>query len=1043
MKHYYLFKRCLLLAGMLLSFTGVFAQERTVSGKVTSFEDGAALPGVNVLLKGTTIGTITDIDGNYALSVPNDAAVLVFSFIGYTKEEVPVDNRNTIDIQLVADITQLNEVVVTALGIERERQSLGYSVQEIEGATIAEAKEPNVANALTGKVAGLQVVRSSNGPAGSSKIVLRGYRSLTGDNQPLIVVDGVPIANFTGRENNDYWNPSLDMGNGLGDINPEDIKSISVLKGPSAAALYGSRAGNGVILITTKTGRKQEGLGITVTSSLGIETLFTQPEMQDVFGQGTNGIYDERSNFSWGPRADGQQVTNWNGETVPLSIYDNVDNYFDQGVRASNSISFSQQFDRTSVYTSFTRLDDKGIIPGADLSRTSLLARTVSSFGRDDRWTVDTKVQYTNSKAENRPLTGMNANNSFFTIFMLPRSMDIRKFDPPVDEFGKMIWYGGGNQINPYWSTDYNLNQDVRDRFIMNGSVKYAFTDWLSAEVKAGGDIYTTNLESKIYGGSPQTATGRFSTGKESFSETNYSAMITAGKDYLFGNLGGSIMLGGNLMSQEFSTLTGNSGELEVPNLFSLNNGLASPTISESLEERKINSVYGSMQISWDGYLYLDATFRNDWSSTLSKENRSFFYPSLSLSYVVTDMLSKMDMNLPSWISYGKLRASYAAVGNSLPPYQLYNTYSIGKDPVGHTTASRRSVLYDANVRSELIKAYEAGAEVRFFNNRIGIDAVWYKSNATRQLIDLPMDPLSGYTSRKINAGDIQNTGIELMADAAILSNSNGVNWHLTVNYSTNNNTIEELADSVETYSLGGYDDLQVLALVGGNYGEIYGTRFMRVDDPSSPYHGQKIVDATGLPQRDPEIVKLGSQQASALLGFTNSFEYKGIGLSFLVDARFGGKIFSGTNAEMQQNGTAAATVVNGAREDIVVDGVVFDPESGTYSENTTAISPEDYWTAVAGVGNLGISEANLYDASNVRLRNVQLSYSFPGKMLDRTPFQRIKVGVSCNNVWLISSHLNGVDPESVYATGTNAVGFENASPPTTRTFLFNLSLGF
>jgi hypothetical protein len=518
--------------------------------------------------------------------------------------------------------------------------------------------------------------------------------------------------------------------------------------------------------------------------------------------------------------------------------------------------------------------------------------------------------------------------------------------------------------------------------------------------------------------------------------------LITARRDNLFGKFGGAATLGGNLMAQKFSSIGANSGELVVPNLFSLNNGVSSPTVSEGFTERRINSIYGSVQFNYDGYLFIDATFRNDWSSTLSKTNRSFFYPSVSLSYVYTDMFNKMGTNLPAWLTYGKLRASYARVGNDLPPYQLYNTYGIGKDPNGNTTASRNSVLLDLNVQSELIRSLEIGTELRVLKNRIGLDFSWYKSNATHQLIDLPMDPQSGYSAKKINAGDIQNTGIEIMLDGRILNNPSSLNWNIAVNYSTNENTVEDLSEGVTKYSLGGFDDVAVLAVVGEKYGEIYGTRFNRVKDATSPYYGQIILNAQGLPTRDPEIVRLGNQQATGLLGVTNSFEYKGLGLSFQVDARFGGEIFSATHVAMQANGTAAVTAPNGEREDFVVDGVISNG-SGGFTKSTIAVSPQLYWRAVATANNLGVTEANLYDASNVRLRNVQLSYELPRGFLSKTPIQKAKIGISCNNVWLIKSHVRGIDPESVYATNTNATGFENAGLPTTRTILFNLSLSF
>lgn len=1018
-------RKVLVILTMCLALTVSALAQVTVTGRVTG-EDGIGIPGASVLEKGTTNGTVTKLDGEYSLRVA-DNATLVFSFMGYTSQEVSVQGRTSINVTLRVSMLAVDEVVVTALGISRERKSLGFAMQEIKGDVLLEARESNLANALTGKVSGLQVVRSSSGPAGSSKIVLRGYSSLTGDNQPLIVVDGIPIDNFTGASNNDYWNPSTDMGNGLGDINPEDIESMSVLKGASAAALYGSRAGNGVILITTKSGRKRDGLGITVSSSVGVESIFTNPNMQNLFGQGSNGVFDDRSNSSWGPERE---------------TFDNVGNYFGRGRNLNNNISFQQQFDNTSVYTSFTRMNDESIIPGAKLDRTNLLARAVSNFGENKKWTVDTKIQYINSNATNRPLLGVNYSNTFYTMYLLPRSMDIRNYKSAVNDLGQMVWYGGSNQINPYWMSEYNLNQDSRDRFILHGSVKYKFNSWLNAEVRAGSDMYTTNTESKLYAGSPLSASGRYSMGKQTHFETNYSTLITASKDNLFGKVGGALTVGGNLMEQQSSGISGSAGELEVPNLFALNNGKSNPSVGESFVNKKINSVYGTMQVNYDGYLFLDGTFRNDWSSTLHSSNRSYFYPSVNLAWVVSDMISKTS-DLPSWFSFGKARASYAQVGNDLSPYQLYNTFWIGKDPLGNTTAGLGNTLFDSSVRSELIKSIEAGLEARFFNNRLGFDFAWYKSNATRQLINLPMDPMSGYSSKKINAGDIQNTGIELEVNGVVLPGlNNGLRWDVQFNYSFNRNTIEALADNVEQYQIGGFDDLRILAEVGGNYGEIYGTSFRRVIDEASPYFGQLLLDANGLPQWNTERVKLGNQQPTALMGITNTISYKGLSLSFLIDGRFGGEIFSGTNRAMQFAGTSNVTVVDGKRENMVVPGVI--TEGSNLVVNNKTVTPQQYWERVsAGSGNMGIVEANIYDATNIRLRTIQLSYDLPKKLLNNMPLTRAKVGVSANNVWLITSHLNGVDPESVFATGTNAVGFENAAPPTSRTFLFNVTLGF
>lgn len=1018
----------------------LYGQELNITGKVTSQDDGFGVPGVTVWIKSTTVGTTTDIDGNYSIRA-RQGQVLSFSFVGMVTQEITVGTSNVINVNLVSESFGLEEIVVTALGIKREKKSLGYALQDVQGSELAESRESNIGNALTGKVAGLQVVRSSNGPAGSSKIILRGQSSLTGDNQPLIVIDGQPLNNFTGRDNNDYWNPSLDMGSGIADLNPDDIESISVLKGASAAALYGSRAGNGVILITTKKGISKPGLGITFSTTFGTESALTHPKMQDKFGQGTSGVFDNMSNYSWGPEITGQTITNWNGKDEKLGAHDNVGNFFDRGTSQNHILSFQQEFDNSSVYTSFSRSDDKSIIPGAELIKTNLTTRAFSNFGNNKNWSIDAKVQYMRAEAKNRPLLGHNYQNPFYTMYLLPRSLNITDFESRTKEDGKMLWYGGSSQINPYWTAKYANNTDIRDRFLLYASLKHNFNDWLTGEINAGSDIYTTNSEGKRYAGSPIQPNGNFNMGKETFYENNFSTLFIARKDNIFSKVGGSASIGGNIMDQQFSSISSNSGELVVPNLFALNNGVNNPSVSEGFYQKRILSAYGTLQFNWDGYVFIDGTLRNDWSSTLSKDNRSFMYPSVSASWVITDMFEKLDKNMPAWLTFARVRASLAQVGNSLNPYELYNTYSIGNDPLGNTTATTGNILLDPNVKSELISSKELGADVRFFNNRFGLDFTWYKSNATNQLINLPMDPLSGYNFKKINAGDIQNKGFEFMANAKILENYNDFNWTVQFNYSRNKNTIEKLTDNVDVYTLGGFDNMKIVAEVGKDYGVIYGTSYLRLWSEDE-FNGQLLLDANGYPQVNNTPLAFGSQQPNAMMGITNSFFYKGIGLSFMIDGRFGGYIFSQTNQSMQFYGTAEITAPDGKRPDVIVDGVIKNAD-GTYSKNDKPITQEQYWRTIAGTGNLGITEANIYDATNVRLRYINLSYDLPRSLLANLPIQNVKIGAIMNNVWLIKSNLNGVDPESVYATGTNALGFENAAPPSNRTFLFNLSVSF
>ena len=1000
---------------------------------------GEPVIGASVVVKGKTgAGTVTDIDGNFTLKNVKKGETLRITSLGMTPVEV-VYNGSNVKVTLKDDSKALDEVVVTALGIKRERKSLGYAIQDVKGDAILNSHENNVANALTGKIAGVQITRSSNGPGGSSKIQLRGNNSVTGLNQPLIVVDGVPMDNFTGADNNDYWNPSADMGNGLSDINPEDIESMSVLKGASAAALYGSRAGNGVILITTKSGRQTKGLGITVTGTVSAESIFMKPDVQTTYGQGTQGVYNSTSGLSWGPRIEGQEYVRWDGQKVKMQSYDNLDNYYGTGTELQENVTLSQQYGKTSIYASMTNMNNKSMTPGAKLNRTNLMLRGVTSFGKNDAWTFDGKVQYIRNKANNRPVSGNNNNNSALGLFTFPTTLDIRDFENCIDENNEMIWWNkDGN--NPYWMSKYSLSDDSRDRFLMNASLKYKVLSWLTAEIKAGTDMYTLEATRRVYSGNSNVTT-LYEQNINHFYENNFSYLLTATKDNIFDKFGGTVTFGGNLMATKKTGMKGLASKLVIPNKFSLNNGENKADISETYTQKKINSLYGTVGINYDGWAFLDATFRNDWSSALSKENRSFFYPSVSASWLFGEMFNKIGKKMPSWFSFGKIRASYAEVGNDMDPYQLYNLYSTSPDSHGGITASSSNTLYNKNVKNELIKSYEVGVELKFLNNRLGLDFAWYKSNATNQLMNLPVNSLSGYNYKKINAGDIQNTGVELMAYATPIRTKD-FEWTINYNISHNNNTIKDLYDGVDRYQLGGYDNIRIYAIKGGKYGEIWGTKFLRVED--GQYKGQLLLTSDGLPQATSEMEKIGDQQATCNMGLTNSFSYKGWNLSFQIDARIGGEIFSGTNAMMQRSGTAAATAPGGKRVDDMVVAGVYKDASGNYVQNTNKVTTQQYWNAVAGTGNMGIGEANIYSASNIRLRNVSLGYNVPSSILAKTNFiQSLKAGFTVTNVFMIHSNMNGIDPESVFATSTNATGFEYAGIPTTRSFVFNVSIGF
>ncbi|MDR6458789.1 TonB-linked SusC/RagA family outer membrane protein [Chryseobacterium vietnamense] len=936
--------------------------------------------------------------------------------------------------------SKIDEVVVTAYGVKKEKKALGYSFQDVKGQTLVDAKENNVTNALVGKVAGLQVIKAGFGPGSSSKINLRGFNSFTGDNQPLIVVDGVPLSNNLGSKvkqngkdsNNDFWNPDLDMGNGLSDINPDDIESLSVLKGGAASALYGSRGGNGVILITTKTGKRRGGLGITYSTSLGFENIFMKPDLQHSFAQGSNGLPNLQggdNTTSWGPAFEGSNMT----------VHDNLKNFFKTGTTAQHTLSFQESIgEGSSLYTSANYLNSNSQIPNSKYERFNFMAKMNSNFGANKRWTTEVKAQYMSVKGTNRPSAGQGDANYYPRILLMPQNIDVRDYREGQMQNEVMSRWITSNGVNPYWTAYNALNADKKDRFLLNGYLKYQFNNWLSADVRLGTDFYSLNNDARVWTGSGRN--NSYSTGQQKFYENNYIISLNAKKDNIIGKWGGSLSVYGQMMESRDKALYFSTQNLILANVFSTSNtsDLASVTTTEVDMWKKINSVFAAAEINYDGYWFLNVTARNDWSSTLNINNRSYFYSSVSTSLVLTDMLKKLNGTTLNALTFAKLRAAYAVTGNSLPPQQLYNTYTASTDPSGHIVLTRNKILFNSNLHAEKLKSFEVGADMKFFD-RVSLDVSYFSNNATEQLIDLPINPLSGYEKKKINSGGLHNKGFEFVLNTDIFKKESFV-WNVNVNFSTLKSNIDKIDGIVSKYPLSGFDNVAFFAEVGKPYGAIYGTKFLRVEDTSSPHYGKLIVDQNGLPRATSDQYYLGDQTPRALFGFTNSFVYKNIGLSFLIDGRIGGKFFSATQAALQANGLAADTAPGGKRDNMILDAVV--EGNGGYTANTKEITQQDYWGAVTS-GNLGITEQNIYDATNIRLRNIQLTYNFPKSIFQKLALQSAKVAFTANNVWMIYSKAKGIDPESVFAINSNATGFENLAFPTSRSYLFTITLGF
>ena len=1012
----------LMLAFSLLSTT-VFAQ--TVKGKVTSSSDGQPLPGVSVLVKGTTTGTSTDADGNFTVNADADQT-LVLSFIGYANKEVAVGNASFLDISLDEEVSQLNEVVITALGIERQKKELGYAVQDVSGDQLTQARDVNVANALAGKVAGVQIKQNATGVGGSTRITIRGNNTISGANQPLIVVDGIPMSNFASSPD-DYWgNSAIDKGSGLGDIAPDAIASISVLKGPAASALYGSRAANGVILVTTKTGRNSTG-GLSFSSNFTFDRPMMTPDFQNRYGQGLGGTFNNNVVGSWGPEMDGSTQTMALGE-LPYSARDNdlYKDFLRTGTTWTNSVEFSKTYQDISFLANVTHLDNKAVVPNSGLDRTSVNLRTTAKV---TNWlSFDGKINYINQNANNRISIANDPNNIFMDNLYRPRSVAFSDYEPfrasnwkRAD--GKPAAYVMDHNAAPdnvYWSAYRNQNSDKRDRFIGFAALDFTITDWLSLKLRTGMDNYSFLYDLIRATGNPYwEAGGSYRVQSERFREINSDFLVTAKKD--FDKFGLVASFGGNRMSQASSLSNNFSGELEVPDFYSISAG-KEHRADFSRAEKQINSLYGSVSLSYAGQLYLDLTGRNDWSSTLPNANNSYFYPSVGASWVFTETLPDLGP-----ISFGKLRASWAQVGNDTDAYMLENYYTLNyniRDQVMNVT--RSNIRANPNLTHETVQSVEAGLEL-LFGDRIGLDIAVYKTNTFDQIVRLDIPPATGYSFDLVNAGDVQNSGIEVALNTTPVR-SGDFTWESSINWSMNRNKIIELHDRSKRQILSlGATPVQIIAEEGGSYGQIYGVAYLR------DANGNKIIDANGIPVADPDRKILGNAMPKGLLGWSNTMNYKNLTLGFLIDMTYGGDIYMGSIAAGTRFGTLATTEAH--REGgLVVAGVTQDDGA----VNTKEITAEQYWKGISG-----IHEEFVYDATNVRLRELTLSYSLPQSMLTKTPFKTVKAGVVARNLFMIYSTTEGFDPEAGYSTASSALGMEFNSMPTMRSIGFNVKVGF
>lgn len=1037
---------------MLLSCVTLYAQtggKIKISGVVTD-PSGETLIGASVAEKGTTNASMTGIDGDYTLTVPANAT-LVVTYVGFDPKEVAVNGQTKIDIILSEDTKLLDEVVVTALGIKRDKKSLGYALQEVKGDQLTETRDNNVANALAGKVAGLQVKQSGTGAAGSSRIVLRGANSIDGNNQPLVVVDGVPINSDTGGTDDFWGNRNVDKGAGMADISPDDIESMSVLKGPAAAALYGSRAGNGVIMITTKTGANKKGIGITVNSNLTFDSPMQMPEYQNEYGQGTGGAYVQNAAGSWGAKMDGSEITDLAGRKSKYSAYDNdLKDFLRTGTTWTNSVELVSTSDKNTLRLAVMNLSNKGIVPNSDFNKTSFTLRGTAKL--TDKLSFDSKITYVNQKTENRIKLAYDPDNVFLNYLMMPRSVhysDLKEYPGyafpdgtinPVtnkDMSGLPVaWTDGisGMVLNPYWATEKDTNQDKRHRLIGFASLKYEFADWINIQGRYGMDYMSSQYKDQLAAGPTYWyPTGDFMMSKEDSYEINADFLLSINKK-LTDKLGLFATAGGNTMYSRTEGLNAQTTGLVDPSYgYTIANALKLSG-SNALFRKQINSLYATASFSWDDMLYLDLSARNDWSSTLNKNNRSYFYPSVGASWLFSETLSRINEDF-GILNYGKLRLSWAQVGNDTRPYQLYNYRTLNTQYVYNPVTEQIETIIEPlksdtkalfDLKNETIDSWEIGLELKAFNNRLGFDFAYYNKDARDQILKMNVSPTTGYSYKYVNAGKVRNKGFEILLSGVPVQTKD-FNWDVSVNFSKNDNKIVKLADGITQQELQHPSLTQLLKIVateGGSYGDLLGKAYVRDDN------GNIVVNANGLPTFTSDYVKLGNNNPDWMGGISNSFRYKNFDLSFQIDMRYGGEVYMGSIKTGANYGTLKMTL--DGRESMLVEGVTADG-----AVNTKTTTAQSYWSHLQDG-----AEPWIYDATNIRLREVSLGYKLPRQILAKTPIQSVKLSLVARNLWMIYSKTKGFDPEAGYSTG-NAQGFEMGSMPTLRSIGFNVNVAF
>lgn len=1053
----FLRRRNSFLPALLLYAVGVFAfstaqAQFTVSGKVITVEDQGGLPGVNILVKGTSNGTITDAEGNYSINANTGDDVLVFSFVGYSVQEVPLAGRSQVNITLTSDAKQLSEVVVTALGIKREDKSLGYAAQSVSENAVKDAKSNNWVNTLSGKVAGLNIQGAGAGPMGSSRITIRGESSLNLDNnQALIVVDGVPVSSkITGTGFNSHLSADspIDYGSTLSDLNPDDIEKITVLKGPGATALYGSRAAGGAIIITTKSGKRGNGLGVTFNSNVSMEQVNRWPDYQFDYGEGRTDEYysyldsEDGINTSttvaagraWGPKFNGQSYFQYNPdapdgrpvERTPWVPYKNyISGYFQTGVTYSNSISVEGGGDNGSARLSVTHLKNKWIIPNTGFERINAALSINQNIS--DKLKITGKANYTNKTSDNLPAAGYN-NQSLMYFLIIGTAPNISHqwfkpyWEPGLEDVEQKNPFNPGPD-NPYLGMYEMLNKMNKHGIIGTLSATYELSPKLSLMVRTGLDMsFEYRSQQRPYS-MTKYPRGMFREQNVFSYESNSDFLLTY-NDQISDRIAFTVSAGANAMRQTYDFAGMYADQLAQPGIYQISNSLDQAVADPQKTKKAINSVYATSQFSFDEMIFLDVTGRNDWSSTLPSKNNSFFYPSVSTSFLLDELMS-----LPRAISFAKVRLSWAQVGNDTRPYQTARYY----DKVYSNSFKNSETLFNADLKPEITSSYEAGLDLRLFQNRIGLDVAVYDNRSRNQILAIPLDPVTGYSNALINAGLINSKGVEVRLSGKPVVREN-FSWNTTLIWSRNRSYVKELSEGITNQIIYAHNsNVTIEARVGGRMGDMYGKGFQRSPD------GQIIYASTGLPAPlDPVARKWGNAFADWKGSIMNEFSLYRFKISVLLDGQYGGEMYSQTNHKNNTLGKTRVTLP-GREGGIVGEGVVAQGD-GTFAPNTVNVAASAFYDNYYQISN---AETNIFDASFLKIREVRVEYGLPQSIIGKLGIQQATIAIFGRDLFNFTD-FPGFDPEGGNLnSGTLTPGVELTQFPSTRTLGANVMIKF